>query len=122
MIDILGLDGGQTSFIGDALHPQPVAPDNPGGVYTIKATGSYQGDKAALLGEAKINDSFADYGDYVAHHISYDLNTNTVQMQLVRKDVHSKVSHIGGVKDYREKHKGQGYEQTKKKTKIGCKS
>ena len=116
----MGLQGGQTSFIGDALHPGTVTPDNPGGVYTIKATGSYQGDKAALYGEAKLKESFSP--DYVAHHISYDPETNTMQMQLVRQDVHSPVSHVGGVKEYREKHNGQGYESSKKKANIGCKS
>ena len=45
-----------------------------------------------------------------------------MKMQLVRQDVHSKVSHVRGVKDYREKHNGEGYEQTKKKTKAECKS
>ncbi|CAM3764091.1 RHS repeat-associated core domain-containing protein [Flavobacterium branchiophilum] len=117
--DLLGLDGGLTSFIGDALHPGTVTADNPGGVYTVKATGNYQGDKAALYGEANLKESFSP--DYVAHHISYDANTNTMQMQLVKQDVHSKVSHIGGVKDYREAHNGKGYESSKKKTKVKCK-
>ena len=119
-IDVFGLQGGQTSFIGDALHPKTVTPNNPGGVYTIKATGSYRGDKAALYGEAKLKESFST--DYVAHHISYDPKTNTMQMQLVKKEAHSKVSHEGGAKEYRQAHNGQGYEQTKKKTKIKCKS
>jgi uncharacterized protein RhaS with RHS repeats len=121
-VDVLGLQGGQTSFIGDALHPGTVTPNNPGGVYTIKATGSYQGDKAALFGAANIKGSFANHGDYVAHHVSYDPKTNTMQMQLVRQDVHSKVSHVGGVKDYRAAHNGEGYESSKKKTKISCNS
>lgn len=121
-IDPLGLNGGSTSFIGDALHPKTVTPNNPGGVYTIKATGTYQGDKGALFGAAKIKGSFSDHSDYIAHHISYDPETNTMKMQLVKESVHSKVSHVGGVKDYREKHNGIGYEQSKKKTKVSCKS
>ena len=67
-VDILGLQGGLTSFIGDALHPKTVTPNNLGGVYTIKATGSYQGDKAALYGEAGLKESFSS--DYAAYHIS----------------------------------------------------
>jgi hypothetical protein len=70
-------------------------------VYTIKATGSYQGDKAALFEEAKIKGSFADHGDYVAHHVSYD------------PDVHSQASHARGVKDYRAAHNGEGYKNTR---------
>ena len=118
-VDILGLQGGLTSFIGDTLHPKTVTPDNPGGVYTIKATGSYQGDKAALYGEAGLKESFSS--DYVAHHISYDSTTNTMKMQLVKQDVHSKVSHEGGVKQYRAAHNGDGYVTIKKKTKNVCK-
>ena len=116
----MGLQGGQISFIGDALHPGTVNPNNPGGVYTINASGSYQIDKAALYGKANLKAGFSS--DWVAHHVSYDPETNTMKMQLVRQDVHSKVSHVRGVKDYREKHNGEGYEQTKKKTKAECKS
>ena len=113
-IDVLGLQGGQTSFIGSALHPGTVTSDNPGGVYTITATGSYQQDKVALYGKANIKESFSS--DYVAHHISYDPATNTMKMQLVRQDVHSEVSHIGGAKEYREVHNGEGYGKSEKKT------
>lgn len=60
--------------------------------------------------------------DWVAPHVSYAPETNTMKMQLVRQDVHSKLSLVRGVKDYREKHNGEGYEQTKKKTKAECKS
>jgi RHS repeat-associated protein len=117
-IDEFGLQGGQTSFIGDALHPGTVTPDNSGGVYTIIATGSYQGDKEALYGKAQLKESFSP--EYVAHHISYDPETNTMKMQLVKQDVHSKVSHIGGVKDY-EAYTGEKYTSSKK-PKTGCES
>ena len=68
----------------------------------------------ALYGKANIKESFSS--DYVAHHISYDPATNTMKMQLVRQDVHSEVSHIGGAKEYREVHNGEGYGKSEKKT------
>lgn len=42
-------------------------------------------------------------------------------MQLVKQDVHSKVSHEGGVKQYRAAHNGEGYVTIKEKTKNVCK-
>ena len=37
-----------------------------------------------------------------------------MKMQLVRQDVHSVVSHIGGVMEYREAHNGLGYGKPEK--------
>ena len=54
-------------------------------------------------------------------HISYDPTTNTMKMQLVKQDVHSKVSHEGGAKQYRAAHNGEGYVTIKEKTKNVCK-
>ncbi|MFK8264089.1 HNH endonuclease [Capnocytophaga canimorsus] len=45
-----------------------------------------------------------------------------MQMQLVKQKIHSKVSHIGGVKEYKEAHNGEGYESVNKKKKITCKT
>ena len=68
-----------------------------------------------MYGEAGLKESFSS--DYVAHHISYDPTTNTMKMQLVRQDVHSKVSHEGGVKQYRAAHNGEGYVTIKRENK-----
>ena len=46
-IDPWGLRGA-LSFIGDALHPGTITPQEPGGYITIQATGSYSGDKKAM--------------------------------------------------------------------------
>ena len=119
-IDPLGLVKGKTSFIGEALHPKSITPNNLGGVYTIQATGTYQGDKIALYKAIGLKESFSE--EYVAHHISYDIETNTMQMQLVKQKIHSKVSHIGGIKEYRDAHEGEGYESVNKKKKITCKT
>ena len=108
-VDKFGL-AGQVSFIGDALHPATIKPNNPEGTYKIEATGSYHGDKKALYGAAGITDSFSP--DYVAHHVSYDASTNEMTMQLVKAENH-KVSHEGGVKQYEE--------ITGKKYKTTCK-
>ena len=48
--------------------------------------------------------------DYIAHHISYDKETNTMEMQLVHKESHKAVPHKGGVKDY-EDQTGQKYKR-----------
>ncbi|MEM6807542.1 MAG: RHS repeat-associated core domain-containing protein [Bacteroidota bacterium] len=102
-VDPLGLAkrAGNTSFVPDALHPNTVTPDNPGGIYEIEATGTHRGDKMALYKEAGLKESFSD--DYVAHHVSYDPETNTMQMQLVKTDDHA-MSHVGGVNDFNEHH------------------
>ncbi|MFJ1435375.1 RHS repeat-associated core domain-containing protein [Capnocytophaga canimorsus] len=119
-VDVFGLVKGKTSFIGEALHPKSITPNNLGGVYTIQATGTYQGDKIALYKAIGLKESFSV--EYVAHHISYDIETNTMQMQLVKQKIHSKVSHIGGVKEYKDAHNGEGYESVNKKKKITCKT
>lgn len=45
-----------------------------------------------------------------------------MQMQLVKQKIHSKVSHIEGIKEYRDAHEGEGYESVNKKKKITCKT
>jgi hypothetical protein len=70
--------------------------------FAAPATGSYQGDKAALYGKAELKDSF-DRKKWEAHHVSYDPNTNTMTMQLVETSKH-RTKHEGGVKDFETYH------------------
>ena len=71
---------------------------NPGGIYRIPASGNYHDDKVALYAKAGLSEPLSP--DYIAHHISYDPDTNSMEMQLVRSESHQKLSHRGGVKDY----------------------
>ena len=73
---------------------------NPGGIYRIPASGNYHDDKVALYAKAWLSEPFSP--DYIAHHISYDPDTNSMEMQLVRSESHQKLSHRGCVKDYEE--------------------
>ena len=108
-LDVWGLRGGATSFLNSVVHPDTINPEHPNGIYTIQATGNYNQDKKELFGEAGLKKSFDDYKGYVAHHISYDPETNTMEMQLVLEEAHSKVPHTGGVKEYQDHHNGEGY-------------
>lgn len=108
-IDPLGLDRTPIIFLpdgGDVLHPGTVSPENPEGIFTIRATGSHAGDKAALLEVAKINENSAR--GWVAHHIDYNPVTNEMRMQLVAPEYHRGYGHIGGVKEF-EDYTGTSY-------------
>ena len=107
-LDILGLRAGNISFLPQDLHPETVSASNPGGTFTVPASGNYHDDKVALYAKAGISESFSP--DYIAHHVSYDKETNTMEMQLVHKESHKAVSHKGGVKDY-EDQTGQKYKR-----------
>ena len=107
-LDILGLRAGNISFLPQVLHPETVSASNPGGTFTVPASGNYHDDKVALYAKAGISESFSP--DYIAHHVSYDKETNTMEMQLVHKESHKAVSHKGGVKDY-EDQTGQKYKR-----------
>jgi uncharacterized protein RhaS with RHS repeats len=111
-IDIFGLAAdSNVVFSPEILHPKTVTPDNPTGIYTVEASGYYGTDKASLYGKAKLKESF-DGNQWVAHHISYDPVTNTMQMQLVEVTAHSKTDHVGGVKEY-ESHNDTKYKKGK---------
>ena len=107
-LDILGLRAGNISFLPQVLHPETVSASNPGGTFTVPASGNYHDDKVALYAKAGISESFSP--DYIAHHVSYDKETNTMEVQLVHKESHKAVSHKGGVKDY-EDQTGQKYKR-----------
>ena len=101
--DTFGLRAGNTSFLPSELHPGTISAKNPGGIYRIPASGNYHDDKVALYAKAGLSEPFSP--DYIAHHISYDPDTNSMEMQLVRSESHQKLSHRGGVKDYEEQAK-----------------
>ncbi len=46
----------------------------------------------------------------IFHHVSYDKETNTMEMQLTHKESYKAVSHKGGVKD-RKDQTGQKYKR-----------
>ena len=96
--DIWGLRG-HVSFIGDALHPDTVTPDNPGGLIKIQATGSHTGDKIAVYDKTKNADVWSD--EYRVHHVEYNPDTNEMTMQIVKKDDHA-LGHTGGAKDFKD--------------------
>ncbi|WP_411915719.1 RHS repeat domain-containing protein [Porphyromonas miyakawae] len=98
--DTFGLRAGNTSFLPSELHPGTISAKNPGGIYRIPASGNYHDDKVALYAKAGLSEPFSP--DYIAHHISYDPDTNSMEMQLVRSESHQKLSHRGCVKDYKE--------------------
>ena len=98
-LDLFGLKGGDMSFIGDALHPDSITPDNVGGYFEIQATGSYKGDRIALYEKSGIKDIWGT--DYRSHHVSYDPETNKMIMQIVHNDYH-KIDHTGGAKQFKE--------------------
>lgn len=84
-------------FPGDIVHPGTITPDNPEGIYTIKATGDYLEDRILLAKEAGIN--MPDSYKWRAHHIQYDPETNTMQMQFVDASYHSH-PHFGGAGEF----------------------
>ena len=98
-LDLFGLKGGDMSFIGDALHPDSITPNNVGGYFEIQATGSYKGDRIALYEKSGIKDIWGT--DYRSHHVSYDPETNKMIMQIVHNDYH-KIDHTGGAKQFKE--------------------
>lgn len=80
-------------FQDDMLHPKTITPDNPLGIYTIRATGSYQDDKIIIAQLAKLDDY--ELALWRAHHIEYNIDTNQMRMQFADPDYHLK-SHFGG--------------------------
>ena len=101
-LDIFGLEkrAGNTSFIGNSLHPATVTLDNPGGLIVIQATGSHRADKVAVYDKTKNPDVWSD--DYRLHHVSYDPKTNEMTMQIVNRKDHEGLSHVGGAKDFKD--------------------
>ena len=97
-IDPWGLRGA-LSFMGDALHPGTITPQEPGGYITIQETGSYSGDKKAMYEKFPNSDIWSS--EYRAHHVCYNPQTNKMTMQLVKVEPHA-VGHIGGVKDFKD--------------------
>jgi hypothetical protein len=83
-------------FDPNDLHPDTVTPGNPKGLYPIEPTGSYSGDRQALLDAAGIEDPGSGW---VAHHQSFNPDTGEMIMQLVDRTVHQFFTHRGGVKD-----------------------
>lgn len=90
---------GALSFIGDALHPETITPQEPRGYITIQATESYFGDKKAMYEKFPNSDIWSS--EYRAPHVCYNPQTNGITMQLVKADPHA-VGHIGGVKDFKD--------------------
>lgn len=80
-------------FPGDVVNPKTVTPDNPYGILTIKATGSYADDKALLAQMAKLKNYELFF--WRAHHVEYNIDTNEMRMQLVSPIYHL-FSHFGG--------------------------
>jgi hypothetical protein len=109
-IDVFGLAASNVVFPPEMLHPGTVTPSHPTGVYTVDASGYYGTDKASLYGKAQIKESFSP--DYIGHHVRYNPETNTMDMQLVKANPHTKTDHIGGVKDY-EAHNDTKYKKGK---------
>ncbi|WP_170974379.1 HNH endonuclease, partial [Citrobacter sp. wls619] len=108
-IDPLGLDRTPIIFLpdgGDVLHPGSISPENPEGIFTIRATGSHVGDKESLLNAININENSAR--GWTGHHVDYNPATNEMRMQLVNPDYHGGYGHIGGVKDF-EDYTGTAY-------------
>nr|WP_198044743.1 RHS repeat-associated core domain-containing protein [Lysinibacillus timonensis] len=128
MIDPFGLIVRQPIIFlstgGGVIHPKTISPNNPHGIFTIDATGSYFDDRAALAKEVGINDPGKNYR---SHHIDYDPKTNTMRMQFVHEEYH-KHPHIGGADEFK-KDTGFKYgspeavaEATKRRNKLkgGC--
>ena len=57
-LDILGLRAGNISFLPQVLHPETVSASNPGGTFTVPASGNYHDDKVALYAKAGLSESF----------------------------------------------------------------
>ncbi|MEY0975086.1 RHS repeat-associated core domain-containing protein [Providencia rettgeri] len=85
---------------GDVLHPKTVSAQNPEGLFTIKATGSYADDKLALYKAAGIDEYPSR--KWISHHVSYNPATNEMTMQLVNPEYHSH-PHVGGAHQFEEK-------------------
>ena len=80
-------------FPGAVVPPTVVTPDNPFGIYTIRATGSYADDKAMLAQLLGIE--YYDFSKWRSHHIEYNFDTNEMRMQFVDPLYH-KHHHFGG--------------------------
>lgn len=80
-------------FPGETVLPETVTPDNPEGIYVIRATGDYTYDRILLARAAGI--SVPDSDLWISHHITYDPETNTMEMQFVDALYH-RHSHFGG--------------------------
>ncbi len=85
---------------GDVLHPKTVSAQNPEGLFTIKATGSYADDKLALYKAAGIEEYPSR--KWISHHVSYNPEKNEMVMQLVNPEYHSH-PHVGGAHQFEEK-------------------
>lgn len=86
------------------LFPGSVAPENEAGIFEYLATGTYGGDRAALLNEIGIPDPGSGWQ---SHHVGYDPDTNIMRGQLVNREAHQ-YPHRGGADEYR-KANGCGY-------------
>ncbi|MCC8457799.1 hypothetical protein J8L69_09245 [Photorhabdus aegyptia] len=107
-IDPLGLNRQPIMFLpegGDVLHPKTITPNNPEGLFTIKATGSYADDKINLYKAAGLNEYPSR--KWISHHVDYNPKTNEMRMQLVNPKYHSH-PHIGGAHEF-ETHTGLKY-------------
>lgn len=97
-----------------------ITPQNPEGLFTIKATGTHAGDKLALYEAAGIKEPVT--AKWISHHVSYNPATNEMTMQLVNPNYHSH-PHVGGVHDF-EKQTGLKYntdESISAANKLNCK-
>ncbi|WP_233445753.1 RHS repeat domain-containing protein [Providencia stuartii] len=102
-IDPFGLAKEPIIFLpdgGDVLHPKTVSAQNPEGLFTIKATGSYADDKLALYKAAGIEEYPSR--KWISHHVSYNAEKNEMVMQLVNPEYHSH-PHVGGAHQFEEK-------------------
>jgi len=73
-------------------------PGNPRGVYEVPATGTYGGDRQALLDQIGVPQGGG--AGWAAHHVGYDPSTGNMTMQLVDAIVHGFFTHRGGADNY----------------------
>ena len=81
-------------FLSPTVHPKTVTPDNPDGIYIIRATGDYFYDRQMLALEAGISLPNGKYWN--GHHIEYNIDTNEMRMQFAESLYHNYYSHFGG--------------------------
>jgi hypothetical protein len=80
------------------LYPGSAGPGNPRGLYEVPATGTYSGDRQALLDQIGVPQGGG--AGWAAHHVGYDPSTGNMTMQLVDAIVHGFFTHRGGADDY----------------------
>jgi hypothetical protein len=73
-------------FFPRNVHPGTRSPGNPRGLFDLPASGSYSGDRQALLDAADITDGAPGWA---AHHVSFTPSTGMMTMQLVDSIVHA---------------------------------